>query len=87
MYQIRLDEAKARLSDLIETAFKGEEVFIFKDDQQVVQLVPIEPPKRRPQFGSARGLIVLAEDFDAPLDVIWDNTEALKTIFVGKALV
>jgi len=53
----------------------------------VVQLVPIEPPKRRPQFGSARGLIVLAEDFDAPLDVIWDNTEALKTIFVGKALV
>jgi antitoxin (DNA-binding transcriptional repressor) of toxin-antitoxin stability system len=67
MYQVGLDEAKARLSDLIETAFKGEKVFIFKDDQQVVQLVPTEPPKRHPQFGSARGLIVLAEDFDAPL--------------------
>ena len=67
MYQVRLDEAKTRLSDLIEIAFKGEEVFIFKDDQQVVQLVPTELPKRRPQFGSAKGLIELAEDFDVPL--------------------
>ena len=67
MYQVRLNEAKTRLADLIETAFKGEEVFILKDDRQIVQLVPTELPKRHPQFGSARGLIVLAEDFDAPL--------------------
>jgi len=67
MHQVSLDEAKMRLLDLIETAIKGENVFIFKNAQQVVQLVPIEPPKRSPQFGSAKGLVVMADDFDAPL--------------------
>jgi hypothetical protein len=32
-----------------------------------VQLVPVLPSERRPQFGSAKGLIVMADDFDAPL--------------------
>jgi len=43
-------------------------VFILKDDHPVVQLVPLEPAKRHPQFGSATGLVVMAEDFDAPLE-------------------
>ena len=67
MHQVSLDEAKMHLLDLIETAIKGENVFIFKNAQQVVQLVPIEPPKRNPQFGSAKGLVTMADDFDAPL--------------------
>jgi len=67
MYQVSLNEAKTRLLDLIEAALKGENVFIFREDRQMVQLVPVEPPKRQPQFGSAKGLIVMANDFDAPL--------------------
>jgi antitoxin (DNA-binding transcriptional repressor) of toxin-antitoxin stability system len=67
-YQVKVDDAKVRLLDLIEAAFKGEDVFILKDDQQVVQLVPVELPKRTPQFGSAKGLVAMAEDFDAPLE-------------------
>jgi antitoxin (DNA-binding transcriptional repressor) of toxin-antitoxin stability system len=67
MYKVKLDEAKIRLLDLIEAAIKGEDVFILKDNQQTVQLVPVELPKRRPQFGSAKGLIEMADDFDAPL--------------------
>jgi prevent-host-death family protein len=67
MYQVSLDEAKRRLLDLVEAAIKGEKVLIVKEDRQMVQLVPVEPPKRRPQFGSARGLVVMADDFDAPL--------------------
>jgi len=67
MHRVRLDEARVRLLDLIEAAIKGEDVFILKDDQQTVQLVPVELPERRPQFGSAKGLIVMANDFDAPL--------------------
>jgi antitoxin (DNA-binding transcriptional repressor) of toxin-antitoxin stability system len=46
---------------------KGEKVLILTDDQQIVQIVPVAPPKRQPQFGSAKGLIAIAEDFDAPL--------------------
>jgi antitoxin (DNA-binding transcriptional repressor) of toxin-antitoxin stability system len=33
----------------------------------VVQLVAVERAARKPEFGSARGLITLADDFDAPL--------------------
>ena len=47
---------------------KGEKVLIFTDDQRAVQLVPVAPPERHPQFGSAKGLIVMTEDFDAPLE-------------------
>jgi antitoxin (DNA-binding transcriptional repressor) of toxin-antitoxin stability system len=66
--KVRLDEARDRLLQLVDAAIKGEEVFILKDEQQVVQLVPVEPPVRRRQFGSARGLIVMSDDFDAPLE-------------------
>ena len=67
-YEVRLDEAKLRLRDLIEAAIRGETVLILKDDQPAVQLVPVERPKRHAQFGSARGLVTLAADFDAPLE-------------------
>ena len=66
-HQVKLDEAKVRLPDLIEAAVRGEDVFILKDDHPVVQLVPVEPRKRKAQFGSAKGLVVMAPDFDAPL--------------------
>jgi antitoxin (DNA-binding transcriptional repressor) of toxin-antitoxin stability system len=68
MYQVRLDEARSRLLALINAAIEGEKVLIFKDDRQVVQLVPIAPPERHPQFGSAKGLITMTENFDAPLE-------------------
>jgi len=43
-------------------------VLIVKDGQPIVQLVPIASPQRRPQFGSAKGPVVMADDFDAPLE-------------------
>jgi len=67
MYQVKLEEAKSRLLALINAAIKGEKVLIWTDDQQAVQIVPIIPPKRHPQFGSAKGAIAMADDFDAPL--------------------
>ena len=68
MQQVKLDEAKMRLPDLIEAAIEGEDVVIVKDDRQPVQLVPVELPERRPHFGSAKGLIVMADDFAPPAD-------------------
>jgi len=67
MEQVTLEEAQTRLLDLIDAAIKGQAVFILKDNRKIVQLVPIEPPKRCPQFGSAKGLIAMADDFDVPL--------------------
>ncbi|MBU1615982.1 DUF2281 domain-containing protein [bacterium] len=66
MCQVSLDEAKTHLLNLIDAAVKGEEVFI-KDDQWIVQIVSAGKIKRHPQFGSAKGLLTIADDFDAPL--------------------
>lgn len=68
MQKIKLEEAKVRLPDLIEAAIKGEEIFILRNNQPVVQLVPVETPVRQPQFGSAAGLITMADDFDTLLE-------------------
>jgi antitoxin (DNA-binding transcriptional repressor) of toxin-antitoxin stability system len=67
MYQVKLDEATARLPDLLAAAAQGEDVLI-SDDQHTVRLVPVSHTPKRRQFGSAKGLISMADDFDAPLD-------------------
>ena len=67
MRRVSLDEAKAQLSDLVDAAVNGEDVLIAGGDQRIVRLVPVDRPKRRPRFGSARGLVKMADDFDDPL--------------------
>jgi antitoxin (DNA-binding transcriptional repressor) of toxin-antitoxin stability system len=66
MLQVNLEEAKDRLLELVDAVLKGETVWIVKDLQETVQLVPVISSARR-QFGSAKGLIVMADNFDAPL--------------------
>jgi prevent-host-death family protein len=68
MQQVDLNEAKTRLTDLIEEAIKGEEVVITKNDQPMVKLVPISQVSPRPQFGGAKVLITMSEDFDEPIE-------------------
>lgn len=68
MQKVGIREAESRLRNLIEDAIQGDEILIVKSSSQAVKLVPVEPPVRQPKFGSARGLIELAEDFDAPLE-------------------
>jgi len=44
---------------------RGERV---KDQEYKVKLVSVKKNQRHPQFGSAKGLITMADDFDAPLE-------------------
>ena len=68
MQTVTLEEAKDHLIDLINAAAAGEDVFIVKDDQWSVQLVPRATTKRKRRFGSAKGMISMAPDFDEPLE-------------------
>jgi prevent-host-death family protein len=68
MQQFNLDEAKTHLAELIDAAIKGEEVIIVKNENESVQIVAIAKPLRKPQFGSAKGLFTISEDFDEPLE-------------------
>jgi len=75
MQTVTLEEAKTHLVDLIEAAAAGEEIFITKSKDLAVQLVPRPMKKRVRQFGSAKGLISMAADFDEPLEDFKEYSE------------
>ena len=68
MRQVDIAEAKEKLVDLIEATIDGEYEMITNNEHTMVRLVPIVLRERHPQFGSARGLVKIADDFDEPLE-------------------
>lgn len=66
MQQVTIEQAKVNLTILIEAALKGEEIII-EQAEKAVKLVPFQLHKPRPQFGSAKGLIKVEDNFDAPI--------------------
>lgn len=67
MTPVPLADAQNRLADLVRRAARGEEVVIEAGDGASVRLVPV-PDAPRPVFGSARGLVEIRDDFDAPVE-------------------
>jgi prevent-host-death family protein len=59
-----IEEAQAKLSELIDKLAPGEEVIITRNEQPVAKLVGQQRPIRKPRRpGSAKGkLVILAED-------------------------
>jgi prevent-host-death family protein len=64
--QYNIADAKARLSSVVREARAGYDVIIAKDGTPLVKVVSVTAGARTP--GSAKGLITMAPDFDAPLD-------------------
>jgi antitoxin (DNA-binding transcriptional repressor) of toxin-antitoxin stability system len=64
MHTVNLEEAEGHLAEFVEEAARGEKVVIFRKDGFSLKLVPVSPSK--PRFGSAKGLIRIAADFDEP---------------------
>ena len=60
---ISLEEAQAKLSEIIGKLGPGEEVVITKDDRPVAELRSIAAGKPQPRFGSCKGMLTIeAED-------------------------
>ncbi|HEY5866710.1 MAG TPA: type II toxin-antitoxin system prevent-host-death family antitoxin [Candidatus Tectomicrobia bacterium] len=64
MSTMTIEEAQAKLSEVIDKLAPGEEVIITRNAQPVAKLVGQQRPIRKPrQPGSAKGkLVILAED-------------------------
>ncbi len=60
-------EAQDHLLRLIAEALRGKTVVITDENDHAVQLTPVAGAARPRKAGSARGQIIVAEDFDAPL--------------------
>ena len=74
--KVNIHEAKTHLSRLLERVAMGEEVIIAKAGTPVAKLVPIKQTNRGFKFGSAKGKMVIADDFNDPLpkeieDLFW----------------
>jgi prevent-host-death family protein len=65
---VNIHEAKTHLSRLIQEALDGEDIVIARGNQPLVRLVLVESARRARSLGWAKGLVQMADDFDAPLE-------------------
>jgi prevent-host-death family protein len=68
MQSVDVTQVQTHLFNLLEQAASGEDVVITKDNQPFVKFVPVIQSQPYPKFGSAKGLIEIADDFDEPLE-------------------
>ena len=79
--QVNIHEAKTHFSRLVERAAAGEEIVIAKAGQPRARLVPLERPSgRRRGYGSMRGKIWLADDWNSE-----ETNEAIAELFFGES--
>ncbi len=67
---ITIDEAQARLSELIDRLQPGEEVIITRDSKPVAKLTAeMKAERPAPKLGTLKGTVLyMAPDFNAPLE-------------------
>lgn len=68
MPSVTLEEAQARLPELIDNLIMGEELRILRDNHVVATLVRVPPPSRPCQPGSAVGKLTIVDDSDSYLE-------------------
>ena len=68
MIEVNVHEAKTHLSRLLAQVEAGEEVTIARNGQPVAKLVAIGQNSNKRVLGQYRGEIVIADDFDDPVD-------------------
>ena len=59
-----IHQAKARLSELIDRALRGEEVIIARRRTPLIRLVPFSEGPSTRSIGTAKGRIRIHDDFD-----------------------
>ncbi len=65
MTTITIEEAQAKLSQLIDQLAPGDELIITRNARPVAQLVGVSPEKPHPVPGRGRGkLVIVSEDDD-----------------------
>ncbi|MBW3569925.1 MAG: type II toxin-antitoxin system prevent-host-death family antitoxin [Gemmatimonadetes bacterium] len=71
-HAIDLTHAQTRLPELVRQAARGEDVILTDAGEAVAKIIPITRARGPRQFGSAKGLIHMADDFDEPLEEFED---------------
>lgn len=74
MQTVNIHEAKTNLSRLLEVVERGEDIVIARAGHPIATLTAYKPPRRKiAPPGSMEGQgFWMADDFDAPLDELFD---------------
>ncbi len=67
MQNIDISQVKQQLPQILEKDIE-EAIIITKQGLPIAKIVGISKKKKQREFGSAKGLIKMADDFDAPLE-------------------
>ena len=71
--QVNVHQAKTHLSQLLQEVEQGQEVVIARSGVPIARLVAWQAPSQPVAApGAMRGQITLAEDFNAPLDGLFE---------------
>ena len=64
---VTIEEAQAKLAELIDKITLGEVVIITRNQQPVAQLIPLPSAKPQPVFASCKGMLTIAAEDDEHL--------------------
>ncbi|OGV28404.1 MAG: hypothetical protein A3F18_08650 [Legionellales bacterium RIFCSPHIGHO2_12_FULL_37_14] len=64
---VNIHEAKTHFSKFVSLALEGKKVIIARNGQPLLQLVPYNEPQRKRVGGQLKGVMIIQDDFDAPL--------------------
>jgi len=68
MTTVTIEEAQAKLPELIDHLAEGDQLLITRNDRPIARLLPEEKPTRKPRkAGSAKGLLTIVADDDEHL--------------------
>lgn len=68
MLQLNLNEAQNQLPELLKAVSEGQQVIIQNNEGQDFQLISIPPTVKHPQYGSAKGIVKMLDNFDDPIE-------------------
>ncbi|PIP41444.1 MAG: toxin-antitoxin (TA) system antitoxin [Desulfobacterales bacterium CG23_combo_of_CG06-09_8_20_14_all_51_8] len=76
MITININDAQARLPELLSLVSKGNEIIISGDDIPLAKIVPLSAAPKKRISGLNKGRIHMSDNFDAPLpDDFWATIE------------
>lgn len=65
---VTIHEAKTQFSKLVRRAEAGEEIVVRRGSEPVARIAPLRKRRKVRGFGSMKGEVRIAEDFDKPLE-------------------
>jgi prevent-host-death family protein len=68
MSTVTIEEAQAKLPELIDKLALGEEVIITRNQQPVAQLIPPPTAQPHPVFGSCKGMLTIVSEDEEHLE-------------------